>query len=374
VGAPGFDASPLGTLLPVPPTRSAARTTFAATCAAALLIPAGCSTGDDGSLDSGPDRGTDTPAGETAATWSSSTDPVRAGGLVWAADGVVHLGDGTTIDVGGPMTTYVVAGDGVYFTPAGSGEDGTEHSNVTTAPLRFADSDGTVTETGLTVYVESLGSSEDRRYLGLVDATSGPEDSFSDTPLATAVVYDLASGERVVDTTDGMGDPDEDDLAHDYQEVYLGVRFPVADSALVEGLDDTRRYALPAGEGEVVDPVDAGIRDPSDPISPDGTWAIEDRGFGDRVVEADGEAVRLRIGAPRWDLRWWLDEATVVGVAVSGPGTGTKIVADDRVALMTCQVPDGACGTVEETTGMALRFPVGSGEESLDLPNGDDAR
>ena len=364
MGAPGFDDPWLGTLLPVPLTRLAAPTTLAT-----LLLVASCATSGDGAVDSG----TDSATGEASASWSSSTDPVAAGGPVWAAEGVVHLPDGTTINVGGPVTTYVVAGDGVYFTPAGPGEDGTEHSNVTTAPLHFADRDGTVAETGLTVYAESLGSSPDGRYLGLVDATSGPEDSFSETPVATAVVIDLSSGKRVVDSTDGMGDPERDDLAHDYPEVYLGVRFPDADTALIEGLQDTRRYALPGGGGAVIDPVDAGLRSPSDPTSPDGSWAIDDRGLQDRVVDQAGQAVVLRTGAPRWDLRWWLDDTTVVGAAVSGPGTGTKIGPGDRAALMTCRVPDGTCSTIEETAGRSLRFPIGYGDDGLDLPDGEDA-
>jgi len=330
--------------------------------AAAILLMGGCS---DSS-------GEEPPPTDVPTAWGTSTDPVEAGGLVWASGGVVHLSDGTTVDVGGPIMTYVVAGDGVYFTPAESDEDGTEHSNMTTAPLQFADRDGDVTDTGLTVYVESLGSSPDGRYLGLVDATSGPEDNFSDQPQATAAVIDLTSGQRVVDTREGMGDVDEDDLAHDYPEVYLSVRFPDAGSAFVEGMDDYL-YALPGGAGEEVDAIDLGLRAPSDPTSRDGAWTIDDRGLGDRIVSDAGDVVRLRTGAPRWDLRWWLDESTVVGVAVSGPGQGTKVGAGDQGALMTCTVPDGSCSTIEEASGVLLSFPIGSGDDSLDLPDGEGA-
>ncbi|MFC7361284.1 hypothetical protein [Nocardioides astragali] len=345
------------------PTGLPARTALAA----ALLLTAGCST----SSGEGTPGGTDAPSGEDPATWSTSTDPVEVGGLVWASGSVVHLADGTTIDVGGPATTYVPAGDGVYFTPAESDEDVTEHSNMTTAPLHFADRDGSVSATGLTIYVESLASSPDGRYLGLIDATSGPEDRFSDYPQATAVIVDLTTGERVVDTTDGMGDPQEDDLAHDYPEVYLRVRFPDNDSAFVEGLGDDTLYALPSGDGEAADHNDVGLLDPADPTSPDGAWAIEDHDFHDRVVSASGDVVRLSTGVPRWDLRWWLDDSTVVGVAISGPGKGLEILPTDRRELMTCQVPDGACTLVEGTSGALVIFPWGSGEEVLNLPDGE---
>lgn len=328
--------------------------------AAALLLTAGCS---DSS-------GEETVSPEDEAAWSTSKDPVEAGGLIWATDGVVHLADGSKVDVGGPITTYVVAGDGVYFTPAESDQDGTEHGNMSTAPLHFADRDGDVTDTGLTVYVESLGSSVDGRYLGLVDATSGPEDRFSDQPQATAVVIDLSSGKRVVDTREGMGDPDEEDLAHDYPEVFLSVRFPDSNSAFVEGLDDFL-YALPSGEGDAVDAIDSGVHDPLDRTSPDGTWAIDDRGQVEVLLSADGDRVRPRTGTPRWDLGWWLDDRTVVGIEISGPGSSIELGPDDSAALVTCQVPSGTCQTIEGTEDMLLRFPVGdSPSDAVDLRGG----
>lgn len=329
-----------------------------ASCAAlvaVLLAGAGCSddpVGPGGGASSDPDD----------ATWATSTDPVETGGLVWASEDRVHLSDGTMIDVGEPMTTYVVAGDGVYFTPAGA-EGGADHSNMTTGPLRFADRGGSVVDTGLTVYVESIGSSPDGRYLGLVDATSGPEDAFSGQPRATAIVVDLTTGERVVESADGMGDPEEDDLAHDYPEVYLGVHFPDSGSALVEGLGDFL-FTLPDGEGE---PTETGSRSPSDPVSPDQEWTIQDRGFDDRVVSEDGEQVEVRTGTPRRDLRWWLADSTVVGIAISGPGRGQELGPDNSSTLVTCEVSAGTCTQVDGTAGAELRFPVGAGDEGLDL-------
>jgi hypothetical protein len=130
-----------------------------AIAAALVLLATACSSTDGDGTGKG---GTGKDDGPDDAAWAQSTDPVPARGLVWAEGSVVHLSDGTTIDTGSAMTTYVVAGDGVYFTPAAS-EDDVEHGNMTTGPLHFADRDGEVSDTGLTVYVESIGSSPDGR-------------------------------------------------------------------------------------------------------------------------------------------------------------------------------------------------------------------
>lgn len=314
------------------------RTRSAAIAAVALVLAAaGCS---DGGADA---RGTS--RGADDASWTTSTDPLDTRGLVWAADDVVHLADGTTVDVGEAVQTYVVAGDGVYFTQA---SDDADHGPMTTGPLRFADRGGGVVDTGLTVYVESLGSSPDGRYLGLVDATSGPRDDVSDYPQATAVVLDLVTGERVVDSTEGMGDPGEDDLAHDYPETYLRVRFPDADSVFVEGLGGTL-YSLPDGEGAPLDPIDSPVHDPSSDTNRPGTWTIDRRGALAVLRSAEGQRVRPRTGTAASYLGWWLDDRTVVGVAQE-PG--------DPATLVTCVVPSGACTPVEGTTGRVLRFPV----------------
>lgn len=327
--------------------------------AAALLLATACSSSDAGGT-GGAGGGGD---GSEDVAWAPSTDPVPARGLVWAEGSVVHLADGTTVDTGSAMTTYVVAGDGVWFTPADS-EDDVDHGNMTTGPLHFADRDGEVVDTGVTVYVESLGSSPDGRYLGLVDATSGPEDDFSDYPRATAVVVDLTTGERVVDTADGMGDPAEDDLAHDYPETFLSVRFPDATSAYVQGLGD-HLYALPSGDGEEVDAIDSGVRSPLDPTSPDGSWRIDDRGTVDVLLSADGERRRPRTGTPTWELGWWLDDTTVLGFSAPGP--------DAAASVMTCRVPSARCRTVDGTTGVLARFPVDTApRDDVDLRQGQD--
>lgn len=333
--------------MPTTTTRAA----LAAT-AALVLLAAGCA-GAGSAGERGPSDGGD-------VAWTTSTDPVAAGGLVWAADDVVHLSDGSTVDVGQPMTTYVVAGDGVYFTPAVEG-GGTEHGPMTTASLHFADRDGTTTDTGLTVYAESLGGSGDGRYLGLVDAASGEADSFSGMPQAIAVVVDLTTGERVVESTEVMGDPGKDDLAHDYPETYLRVRFPDADTAYVEGLGEML-HSLPDGSGREVEPFGSPVHDPDDDTNQSDSWMIDRRGDLDVLLSVDGERVRPRTGTERWHLGWWFDDRTVVGVAAPTRGSPT---------LVTCRVPGGACTPVEGTTGRVLQFPVGSASsDGVDLTGG----
>ncbi len=330
------------------------RTRPAAIAAVAVVLAAsGCS---DGGADA-----RETPRAGDDASWTTSTDPLDTRGLVWAsADDVVHLPDGTTVDVGQPMQTWVVAGDGVYFT---SPDAEVDEDNPAARPLLFVDRDGSPAETGVAVYDESLGASPGGRYLGFVDATSGEPDDFSGLPQGIAVVVDLTTGERVLESTEVMGDPDEDDLAHDYDETYLRVRFPDDRSAHVEGLGDLA-VSLPDGTAR---PTDDGPRSPSDPISPGGSWSIEDRGFDDRIVSADGDPVQVRTDTPRRDLRWWLDDSTVVGIAIAGPGEGQDLGPDDTSRLVTCHVPDGSCTPVDGTEGVRVRFPVGAGDEGLDL-------
>ncbi len=154
-----------------------------------------------------------------------------------------------------------------------------------------------------------------------------------------------------------MGDPEEQDLAHDYPEIYLRVRFADATSAFVEGWGDDYVYSLPGGDAEVVDQIDVPLPSHGDRTSPDGQWAIDDRGEVEILLSADGERVRPRTGTPRWDLGWWFDATTVVGVSLSGPGRGDSVGPQDTATLMTCRVPDGACQDVAGTTGQLLRFP-----------------
>ncbi|MGF9757630.1 hypothetical protein AAII07_20770 [Microvirga sp. 0TCS3.31] len=66
--------------------------------------------------------GDDEPDGSSDADWPRTTTPVDADGLVWAAGSTVHLPDGSTLDTEDPAGSYVVAGDGVWFTSATPGD------------------------------------------------------------------------------------------------------------------------------------------------------------------------------------------------------------------------------------------------------------
>jgi hypothetical protein len=85
------------------------------TAAAGVLAMtlAGCGSDDGGG-------GTEEGGGvkEQSGEWLTSTVPVTTAPLVWEAEGVVHLSDGTEVDLDGAPSSYVVAGDGVFFAEA----------------------------------------------------------------------------------------------------------------------------------------------------------------------------------------------------------------------------------------------------------------
>ncbi len=323
--------------------------------AAALGLLAGC----------GPDD-----VGGDGPEWPASSDPVDTTGLIWATGSTVHLSDGTTIDTGRTLGPYVVAGDGVFFTTDAEATGTPAESGPTPSPLYFADRAGAVTDTGVDAY--TLSASPDGRYLGLLDLTSGEQDEFG-TRQAETVVVDLRTGEEVVRSTAGMGDPDADDLASLYSEAVLGVSRVTDDSAYVEAVGATYAFDLATGEGEPApDDLDLSYPPFDDRTSPDGAWRIlDDESWQDQLVSADGERATPDSGTARRDLVWWVDDLTVAGFAISGPGTGSQLAADDRGTLMTCVVPSGACEVVEETAGTTVRFPTGTTDyATVTLPGG----
>ena len=109
---------------------------------------------------------TDAPKGPDAPhNWVTSTDPVSTQGLAWASGSTVRLGDGSTIDTGAEIVSFVVAGDGVYFVGSdGSDDTADSPSWGDLGELRYADRDGRVVDTGLTVdAAASLRASPDGR-------------------------------------------------------------------------------------------------------------------------------------------------------------------------------------------------------------------
>ncbi|MCW2736274.1 hypothetical protein [Nocardioides sp.] len=298
----------------------------------------------------GPDGGTDGPADAPGgAAGMTSTDPVSTDPLVWEADGVVHLSDGTEVELGGLPSSYVVAGDGVFFVPAAS-EDDAEVGSVASADVRFADVDGDTSDTGLRVRADTLRASPDGRYVVGIDVESGDEDAYG-TPLAEVVVLDLRGGREAARTSQGLGDTD-DDLADLYEDAEIGVAAITDETAYVDGVDTT--LAIDLATGEVTDAGEAQVPVPGAPESPDGAWTIRQDGDRGTVLGEDGKAVPLDVPTPQWTLDWWADAQTVVGVAVDADGTS---------ALLSCLVPQGTCEVHEASTGAMVRFATGATDE-----------
>ncbi len=284
--------------------------------------------------------------------WRTSTDPLPTDGLAWASGSTVHLADGTTIDTGAPLRTFVVAGDGVFFLPAEDSEDEAS-TGIDEQEVQYAAPGGEVTATGLTLVTRTLAASPDGRYLGGIDASVGEQDEYG-TPVATARVFDLETGEEVVRSAEGMGDPGEDDLSVLYENVEIDVAALTSDTAYVEVADGTLAYDLASGDSTTADPPELDAT-----TSPDGAWQVIDRpGLADVLESTDGEVVAPRTGSERWTLSFWADDDTVVGVAVDGPGRGPRVDPDDTTRLMTCTVPAGRCDVVADTAGELVVLPA----------------
>lgn len=336
----------------------------------ALGALAGCSdTPTTGSGAGAPDGADPADAADRAdGAWRTSTDPLPTDGLAWASGSTVHLADGTTIDTGAPLRTFVVAGDGVFFLPAEDPEDEAS-TGIDEQEVQYAAPGGEVTATGLTLVTRTLAASPDGRFLGGIDAATGEQDDYG-TPVATARVFDLETGEEVVRSAEGMGDPGADDLSVLYENVEIDVAALTADTAYVEVAGGTLAYDLATGDSSEADPPE-----PDATTSPDGAWRVADRpGLADVLESTDGETVVPRTGGPRWTLSFWADDDTVVGVAVDGPGRGPRVDPDDTTRLMTCDVPAGRCDVRAETTGQLVVLPAKTAPfNGLQLQDGEGA-
>ncbi|WP_248579637.1 hypothetical protein [Nocardioides sp. InS609-2] len=300
----------------------------------------------------------DTPT--TSETWPAVDDLVDTSGLVWAVDGVVHLGDGSTIDTGSTVTEYVVAGDGVWFRPDTPDDDGL-------AELRHATSSG-VEGTRAHPHPSTLSTSPDGRFLAFLDRPQG-----ADGP-AEAVVVDLADGTELVRSRTGLG-KDVDDWADLYEEVPISVIGVSVDTAYVQAVDGVLAYDLATGQGSPAEVAQGGLSEtdwyqqfsPTYPLpNVAGTWAIrnpDDLAAPPELVPADGDPVSTRLlpadgppvpGGPaleRWWLDSWLDDATTVG----GTPAGTEQMPSSPLdVLITCTVPAGTCRPIPGTERGAL--------------------
>lgn len=300
-----------------------------AVLAAALLLLAGC---------------TDDPSGSDGA-WRQSDHPLSTTGFVWAAGSVVHTRNGT-IDTGVAISTYVVAGDGVYFTEDENPDDGIAYRNTRTAELLYADRGGEVTGTGVDVLVQSVAASPDGRYLAALDVGSGEKDQYG-TRQAELVIWDLQSGEELVRSTQGMGDPETDDFAALYPDVELDIPAVTEDTAYVDVLG-LWAYDLATGDGEeLTDDAELPTYDPSSPESPNGDWELVERRRGQVLVGPDGTIVKPEAEAMRPRLLGWVDDRMLYGVTDG-----------DERTLVTCAVPSGECTSIDGTTGELVVFPL----------------
>lgn len=301
--------------------------------AATLLV--GC--GDDDPRASGDD-----------APWRTSSAPVETTGLVWASSSTVHLSDGTTIETGGAVRAFVVAGDGVFFVRA---EGESDSSAFTGANLWFAAPGDEPVETGLTVASERVAVSPDGARLAVLDADL-------DDGSAVMRMFNLASGGETT-SEDGMDTSGVDDPVDHLLETEVEILGIDADTVWARVIEGDYAYDLATGEGR---PAEAPVGNGGDPlVSPDGTWRIEKPATGtDRVVGSDGSQVDLVVDEPRWNLSWWADAETAVGTVITGPGTGKRTEPGDTVQLLSCSVPSGECAAHPESAGEKVTFPIGA--------------
>lgn len=319
-----------------------------AVVALVTVAASGCRSDEGGG---GDDAAVSWPA--TGATAAPSAD---GDGLVWEADGRVHLADGSVLDAGRPIGPWVVAGDGIVAMGVGDGAaDGAGYVHDT-GEATYIDAAGDVT--GLGIDVVALAASPDGRYLGLVDASSGPL-VMEDTRLLEVVVVDLEDGTELVRTSEGMGERG-DDLGAVYPELDLDLAFAPAEDPTdppvlyADGFDEVVRIEPSDGEVEEVDrdeaPWNAGSGSALD--SPDGRWEIVvDEVDPPTLRSADGEVVVPRAPGPVWTLQGWDRPDRAVGT-LGAPGSAEETV-------MSCVVPSGECTTYEESAGRRTTFPEG---------------
>lgn len=317
-----------------------ARRRLAAAVSLLVLGPALAGCGND----------SDEPRG---GAWPDATASVETRGLVWASGSTIHLGDGSTLDAGQPIRSFVVARGGAYVVPDTGSDEQPWPELVRVTP------DGTE-RLGVHPESDSLSPSPDGRHLAFLDR-SGERDRY-DTPLVAAVVVDLETGDEVARSSDGMGDPDSDDLADLYEDATPYVLGVDDGHAWIQTVGDIRSVDLATGDAEVVE-TDGGpagepwydaLRTELVAESPDGGWTIEPRrGSAPRLVAADGTVVDTTLTAAdlgfspfdppeeiQWSLDSWVDASTAAGSAVARRG------GEETRVLITCSVPAGRCGPV----------------------------
>jgi hypothetical protein len=285
--------------------------------------------------------------------WRTSTTPLDHASLVWAMGSTVHFADGTTVDTDDDIHAYVVAGDGVFFVPFESDDDGDFWAFGDTDLFYVAPGTAAV-KTGLSVDSSGVAVTPDGNRLVILD---------DDDDAGTAVMrfFDLHSGEEIT-SKDGWDTSGIDDPEWYFNESEVKILAITDSHVYARTIDGEYSYDLTTGEGQ---PLDDDVEVPGygdDPNeSPDGEWIIEDQEtMQDAVVSTNrADVVPLDPGSSRWYLSGWLDSDTVIGARIDGPGSSKKVSLEDSLTLMTCEVPAGTCTRIPETTNEQIVLPMG---------------
>ena len=287
----------------------------------------------------------------TTQSWPTTQDPLAVSGLVWARGSEVHLGDADrTLDVGSQIATFVVAGDGVFFTrQSDEPGDGSYGGSPEQADRPLYYSEGTGRPIRVAPSAGSLRASPDGRYLAFLDLATGTKDQVGTAQIQTVVV-DLTTGKEVVRSAQGMGDPSSDDL---------GAVYPESPPRLIK-VDDRTAYVAPfhgdvlafdLGTGKATTVAADAAQPPyQDGRNDPGTWRILDPlNDRDRFQPEHGRAVAPSGVPGKIGLGFWLDDSTALGYALTQPGT----------PLLTCVVPSGRCTEVPGTRGDHIVYEGG---------------
>ena len=288
--------------------------------------------------------------------WPSGGTPVDTSGLVYAVGDTVHLGDGSSLEVGRDVDRFVLAGAGVYFTAADreGGDD----------PLYYSTGDGAARK--VATDASELRATADGRYLMYMDMGSGKKDGFG-TPQAVVVVVDTTTGDEVARTTEGMGDPgSDDDLADLYEDAEPRLEGLADGTAYYLGARDDVAIDLATGKVSVRDDDLDEVRPVDGSRSPDGRWTVEDvyedYAPHDRLLSADGRQVRLTGVPPTVSLVRWIGDTVVAGYALDGSADAQGLTAGSSLPLITCEATTGRCEVVPGPTWEQVTFPEGSAD------------
>jgi len=285
----------------------------AATLAAVALVAASTTACDDAVAPPPPD-----PLSVEVPTVPAAQGPLSDEGAWWAA-GVLHVG-GRSEELG-QLTSFALADRTVAFLDAES---------------RLCFTDLVAAEcSSLTAYGDPVVS-PDGRHLGFLESSRGRRDTFGQ-PRLTTVVLDLDSGEVLLATATGMGDPAEDDLGALYSDAEPSfVGFTAQGEAIVQPASS------PTGGSPLLLP----LYDPEDPeaSSPEDEDLVT-AGRDDLALrDLPGETVRLELGTPELVPR--------EGAVKSSDEEGQ--VSPDGEAVIT--------GPIGARTGLVAAPPGGLGQ------------